>query len=75
VRGILYDYIKPFWSDFISDFRQKLFIRLASLKHLNMLSMNKVLWQLDIDPNDNTKPEVVAPQLKTPPCGFQSLEV
>src|SRR5262249_58857525 len=67
MRGVIYDYIKPFRSDFIGDFRQKFLIRLTSLKHLNTLSGHKVLWQLDIDPNDETTAEVVAPRLEGAP--------
>ena len=41
-------------------------------KHLNTLSRYKVLRQLNIDPNDDAKLEIVAPQLKCPPYASQS---
>ena len=64
MRGIIDDDVKSVRGDAHSHLRQELCICLAASEQLDTLSGNEVLWQLEIDSNDGTSREIIAPQFK-----------
>ena len=64
MRGIIDDDVKSLRGSASSYLRQELCICLTAFEQLNPLSENEALWQLEIDSNDDTSWEIIAPQFK-----------